>query len=115
MLILFIAFRDARVDSLNILVSVGKIKRQYRAHLRRMYGHATHYTSYAKLRLHTKAATQINKIARGRLARRRAATERHLLVIKNARELLLQYALKFGANAAGVFWYERDEVRFMYG
>jgi hypothetical protein len=75
----------------------------------------THYTSYAKLRLHTKAATQINMIARGRLARRRAATERHLLVIKNARELLLQYALKFGANAAGVFWYERDEVRFMYG
>jgi hypothetical protein len=104
-----------KLNSLREINAARKIKHQYRAHLRRMYGHATHYSSYAKLRLHTKAATQINKVARGRLARRQAQTERFLRVIKSAHKLLLKYALRFGANAVRVFWYEREEeVEFIF-
>jgi hypothetical protein len=87
-----------------------RIQKAYRSYLRRMYAKAQATVALAERRLHYKAATAINKGVRGRLARRRAITERYLLTIKKAHSMLLKQALGSGPGRTKVFWYKREEV-----
>jgi hypothetical protein len=88
------------------------LQRSYRSYLRRMYGSAFSAKAAAERLLFYKAATAINAVARGRLARRRIVCERHLKVIKDAHPILLKHALKNkadGVKRLKVFWYRRKE------
>ena len=88
------------------------MQRNYRAYLRRMYGSAFSARAAAERLLFYRAATAMNAIARGRLARRRIVCERHLKVIKEAHPILLKHSLKNkadGVKRLKVFWYRRQE------
>jgi hypothetical protein len=92
--------------------AVRVLQRSYRAYLRRMYGAAFSKKAVAERLLFYKAATAMNAIARGRLARRRIVCERHLKTIKDAHPILLKHALKNpadGKKRLKVFWYRRKE------
>lgn len=84
------------------------IQRSYRAYLRRMYGSAVCGTFLAERYLREKGATKIQSYGRGRLGRRRADTERRLLVIKKAHPLLIKNSLKNIMGKPRVFWYKRE-------
>lgn len=74
-----------------------------------MYGFAGYAARLARLRLENKAATIINALARGRLGRRIARTERHLVVIKDAHSILITHALRESISRSKCFWYDRKE------
>lgn len=73
------------------------IQRVYRSRLRRLYGSVMVTAILAEKRLHFKAATAINKVARGRLDRRRAKTERYggLLHFTSLQYFTLIYTLLY--------------------
>lgn len=51
--------------------------------------------------------TRITSLAYGRLARRRALTERALLVAAKAHPLLIRYSLRSVVNGPKTFWYKK--------
>ena len=65
------------------------IQKCFRAYVRRMYATAASRARKARELLCYQAVTMINRIARGRLARRVYATEKNLLIIKDAHPILL--------------------------
>ena len=57
----------------------------------------------------------INAVARGRLARRMAKTERALLVIKSCHPLLVRFSLRTVPDRPRVFWYRNKEhLKLLY-
>lgn len=95
--------------------AVRVIQRNYRAYLRRMYATAASRARRAQEKLYYQAVTSINRMARGRLARRRFKTEKYLAVIKDSHYVLLRHALKKNRNRSHVFWYKRaDEVKLLF-
>lgn len=92
-----------------------KIARIYRKHLFHLYGRAITDAFVALKYLQDKAATRMASVARGRLARRRYATEKHLVAIKVSHPLLIQYALKHFPGRPKTFWYVRQiELDLLY-
>lgn len=77
-------------------VSAIRIQRHYRLYLEKMYGSALSSVYMADRYYKHRAALKMCSLARGRLGRRRAATERALVVIKNSHPLLIKYSLKAG-------------------
>ena len=57
--------------------------------------------------LFTTIGTRITSLAYGRLARRRAMTERALLVAAKAHPLLIRYSLRSVINGPKTFWYKK--------
>lgn len=92
------------------------IQKCYRAYIRRAYSTAAARAKKAQDLLYYQAVTMINRIARGRLARRVFATEKCLALIKESHPILLNYALKSRkGQTSSVFWYKRaDEVKLLY-
>ena len=92
------------------------IQKCFRAYVRRAYSTAAARARKARELLCYQAVTMINRMARGRLARRIFITEKYLVVIKEAHPMLLAYALKPRKEHKGtVFWYKRsDEVEMLY-
>lgn len=103
---------EAKIKKERELAAVIILQRSYRHYLRRMFGAAFSKKMAAERLLYYKAATAINAVARGRLARRRIVCERHLKIIKEAHPILLKHALKNkadGKKKLKVFWYRRKE------
>lgn len=92
-----------------------RLQRYYRYHLRRQYGYTFTKKTLGERRLVFRAAALIQAVARVRLARRRIRTERFLLIIKTAHNLLLRWALKPGPDRINVFWYpNKTEERLIF-
>lgn len=85
------------------------LKRSYRAYLRRAYGTAANKARIVRRYLENKAATIINAVARGRLARRISYTKKHLKFIKHAHPVLIAYSLKPMKGRSKLFWYSKQQ------
>lgn len=86
-----------------------RIQRAYRLHLQRRYGTSMVIAKLAEKRLLHRAASRVNAYARGRLGRRRAKTEKHLRIIRQAHPVLIQMALRETSTRKKLFWYTRRE------
>lgn len=100
-----------RLKNKNALI----IQTNYRRHLRRMYGEALKYVLQADYYYKYNAALKICALARGRLGRRIAGTERCLKIIKQSHPLLIKYALRTQVGQQKTFWYKRQiELDLLY-
>lgn len=91
------------------------IQQGYRRYLRRMYGSALCDMFLANKYLKYLAAMKIIAVARGRLGRRIANTERALLTIKKSHPLLIRHSLRTSLRGPKVFWYKRQiEIDMLY-
>jgi hypothetical protein len=96
-------------------VCATRIQLAYRRHLLKMYGQALCDMFTANKYLMYVAGLKITSMARGRLGRRIAKTERALLVIKKCHPLLIRHALRSVLRGPQVFWYKRQlEVDMLY-
>eukprot|EP01039_Chlorochromonas_danica_P009145 gene9145-10095_t len=92
-----------------------KIAICYRRYLKRCYALAKQQAKTSLRYLRDQAATVIAALARGRLARRRFVTEKHLAFIKESHPLLIRHALKIFPGQQKVFWYRRQvELDLLY-
>ena len=87
--IVWVVYRVERERRAKLNKAAGTIQKCFRSYVRRMYANAAARARKARELLCYQAVTMINRIARGRLARRVYQTEKHLLIIKDAHPLLL--------------------------
>jgi hypothetical protein len=91
------------------------IVRFYRHYLQRKYRKAVAGAKLTRHYLRSKAATCIASLGRGRLARRRYATEKHLAFIKESHPLLISRAIQIVPGQPRLFWYHRSvELKLVY-
>lgn len=89
------------------LKAVQVIVRYYRKYLQKKHKRAMAGAKLTKRFLRYQAAVRIGSVARGRLARRRYVTEKHLAFIKDSHPLLIRHSLKIVPGQPRVFWYRR--------
>ena len=92
-----------------------KIQECYRYYLRRRFGRAQRHAIIIRRMLESRCAAAIQAMVRARLARRRFAVEKALLVVKQSHKMLLDRALHYEGYHKRVFWYKtKTETDILY-